>query len=164
MPLSALPGQCPGFEAVLFPAQISPFPGPSLPSCSLARSHCLPSALAKTARAVWGRPASWGLQQGWGSGKGRLRPRQEGRWGSVELLERGVREPGGLGGPPRKEMTGKGQGTEWDENTSLPRRLLGLLTPTPEDIRALAVLDSRTARCVLALDPCLCPDQTPLIL
>lgn len=39
MPLSVLPVPCPGSEALLYPAQISPFPCRSLPSCSLAQSH-----------------------------------------------------------------------------------------------------------------------------
>ena len=39
----------------------------------------------------------------------------------------------------------------------------GLPTPTSEDTRTLAVLDSGMSHCILATDQCLCPDQMPLM-
>lgn len=119
MPLSVLPGQCPGFEAVLFPAQISPFPGQSLPSCSLAQSHRLLSALGGKSTSRLGESGQLVASPRLGLQGRTVCSADEGRQWSTGAA--GKEEQGGLGRAPRKGDGGEGDAVEGAENMSPPQ-------------------------------------------
>lgn len=60
-------------------------------------------------------------------------------------------------------MGGRREGMRGDETGHCCSFCAGLLTPTAEDARSPAALDSGVSHCILARDQCSCPDQTPLI-
>ena len=63
----------------------------------------------------------------------------------------------------RKRNGGRREGMQGDETSHCCSFCAGLLTPTSEDARSPAALDSGVSHCILARDQCSRPDQTPLI-
>ena len=63
----------------------------------------------------------------------------------------------------RKRNGGRRERMQGDETGHCCSFFAGLLPPSSEDARIPAVLDSGVSHCILAMDQCSCPDQTPLI-
>lgn len=124
MPLSVLPAPCPGFEALLYPAQISPFPCRYLPSCSLAKSHPPFSASGYECIRLGGVWLVGGFTKVVATGKAVLErvPLQEeldeGREGSTGATVKGAWKWGGAG---RALWNNNGGRREWMEGAKQSR-------------------------------------------